>query len=171
MSSPSPEGHSNPQPTLTPAETADLTRLEAVAQAGVGTYLQVGSALAEIRERHLYRDRHPSFDAYVRERWADSIPKGDLPHTLGEELLPTLRWLLTKASGTIGLIAYKLERRAADIDDGARAQLRDDVLVLEDELITVKALLAELIDWDLEFGRLLDDELPPFDTDTELDEG
>jgi hypothetical protein len=79
-----------------------------------------------------------------------------------------LRWLLTKASGTIGLIAYKLESRAADIDDGARARLRDEVLVLEDELITVKALLAELIDWDLEFGRLLDDELPPFDT--ELDE-
>jgi hypothetical protein len=168
MRSPSPEGHSNPQQTLTPAETADLTRLEAIAQGGVGTYLQVGRALAEIRERHLYRDRHPSFDAYGRERWADSIPKGDLPHALGEELLPTLPWLLTKASGTIGLIAYKLESRAADIDDGARARLRDEVLVLEDELITVKALLAELIDWDLEFGRLLDDELPPFDT--ELDE-
>jgi hypothetical protein len=82
-----------------------------------------------------------------------------------DQLLPTLRWLLTKASGTLGLIAHQLESRAADIDDAERAQLRDDVRVLEDELVTVKALLAELIDWDAEFGLLLEDELPPCDPD------
>lgn len=242
MSSPSPEEHSNPEQTLTPAESADLIRLEGVAQRGVGAYLRVGSALAEIRDRHLYRDSHPSFEAYVRERWADNIPKGDLlPQTtvaadgrrtpagdpappaglhpspcealaeacketmaalegndrldveihlavrrqadmdapddpseiiqaLGDELLPTLRWLLAKASGTLGLIAHQLESRAADIDDDERAHLQDDVLVLEDELVTVKALLAGLIDWDGEFGRLLGDELPPFDPDTDSDD-
>lgn len=239
MSSPSPEEHSNPEQTLTPAESADLTRLEGVAQVGVGTYLQVGTALAEIRDRHLYRAGHPSFEAYVRERWADHIPRGDLlpqapvsgdghatpaaepapsaalhptpcealaeacketmaalegsdrldleihlavrkqgeagaaedpseiVEALGNELLPTMRWLMAKASGTLGLIAYQLESRAADIDDDERARLRDDVLVLEDELVTVKALLAGLVDWDAEFGRLLDDELPPSDSDIE----
>jgi hypothetical protein len=239
MSSPSPEEHRIPEQPLTPAESADLTRLEGVAQRGVGTYLQVGTALAEIRDRHLYRASHPSFEAYVRERWADHIPKVDLlpPATvsgdrqvapaaepappaalhpspcealaeacketmaalegsdrldleihlavrkrgeagapedppeiveaLGDELLPTLRWLMAKASGTLGLIAYHLESRAADLDDDERAHLRDDVLVLEDELVTVKALLAGLIDWDAEFGRLLDDELPPPDSETE----
>jgi hypothetical protein len=242
MSIPSPEEHGKREQTLTPTESADLTRLEAVAQRGLGTYVQVGAVLAEIRDRHLYRDSHPSFEAYLRERWADDMPKDDLlpqttvggggqvtpsvepelraglrpspcevlgqaceetmaafaaddrldleirlavrkrgdldasadpseiPEPLGDELVPTLRWLLTKASGTIGLIAHHLETRAADIDDGARAQLRDDVGVVEDELITITALLAGLIDWDSEFGRLLEDELPPFDTDTEIDD-
>lgn len=59
MSSPSPEEHRIPEQPLTPAESADLTRLEGVAQRGVGTYLQVGTALAEIRDQHLYRASHP----------------------------------------------------------------------------------------------------------------
>ena len=32
---------------------------------------------------------------------------------------------------------------------------------------TVASLLAGLVDWDAEFGRLLDDELPPSDSDIE----
>jgi hypothetical protein len=107
----------------------------------------------------------------VRELGAPDAPAGgrsrdasEIPERMGEALVPALRWLLTQASGTIGLVAHHLESRAADIDDEARAQLRDDVVVLEDELGTVKALLAELIDWDWELGRMLNDELPPFDT-------
>jgi hypothetical protein len=60
----------------------------------------------------------------------------------------------------------QLERRATDIDDGARAQLRDDVLVLDDELAALKALLLA-IDWDSELARLLRDELPPLDPDSD----
>ncbi|HUA04949.1 MAG TPA: hypothetical protein VMB27_13685 [Solirubrobacteraceae bacterium] len=80
----------------------------------------------------------------------------------GSDLLPTLRWLLTQASGTIGEVAHQLESHAVDIGDGAREQLRDDVLVLDGELAVVKALLLELIDWDSELARLLNDE---FDED------
>jgi hypothetical protein len=225
----------NPEHNLTPAEIENLNELEAVAQHGLETYEDVGSALAEIRDRHLYRDSHPSFEAYARERWgvdisdrhplsepdnpADTratppahgqkpcealaraceetlsgladedrkaievrlaVRKQGEPGSLaggqswdpweaadliGDELVPTLRWLLTHASGTIGRVAHQLERRAADIDDGARAQLRDDVLVLDDELAAVKALLLELIDWDSELERLLKGELPPLDAD------
>ena len=85
----------------------------------------------------------------------------------GDDLLPTLRWLLTQASGTIGAVANELESRAADIDDGARAQLRDDVIVVDGELAVVKALLFDLVDWDSELRRLLEDKLPPFDTGTD----
>jgi hypothetical protein len=88
---------------------------------------------------------------------------------MGNELLPALRWLLTHASGTIGEVVHQLESHAADIDDAARAQLRDDVLVVDDELAVVKALLLELIDWDSELRRLLEYELPPLDTDTDPD--
>jgi hypothetical protein len=86
---------------------------------------------------------------------------------MGDDLVPTLRWLLTHATGTIGRVAHQLERRAVDIDDADRDQLRDDVLVLDDELTTLKALLLGLIDWNSEFERLLKDELPPLDRDTD----
>lgn len=247
MSSNHPEEPSNPEPELTAAELGSLDGLEAIAHHGLGTYLQVGGALAEIRDRHLYRETHPSFEAYLRDRWAVDVPQGELPpattiltdaeagsaleleplaailhsqcealaraceQTLnaladndrvridihvdvsapgepdatadgvtfdppaiadptGGELLPRLRWLLSEASGTIGLVAYQLESRAAGLDDVARVQLQDDVLVLDDELATVKTLLLEPIDWDSELGRLVDEGLPPLDTDTDPDE-
>ena len=243
MSSTNRENSTNPENNLTPAEIDDLNRLEGMVQQRLGSYLQVDHALAEIRERHLYRDSHPSFETYVRDRWglsganddplshatmraearatpaAEREPRTALRHkpcealakaceqtlstldgderagieirltvrrhedpdapadgqslepsgvagAIGDELLPTLRWLLTQAAGTIGEVAHHLEIRATDIDDGARAHLRDDVLVLDGELAVVKALLAD-IDWDSELRRLLNDDLPPFNTDAD----
>lgn len=212
----------NPEDSITPAEIEILDQLEAIVRPGLGTYVDVGDALAEIRDRHLYRDSHPSFEAYVRERWGVDVPKGNslaqnaetpcealakaceetlsaLDHddraaidirlavrkhgdagastdgqswdpwevadAIGEDLLPTLRWLLTQASGTIGRVAHQLEHRAAEIDDSARDQLRDDVMVVDDELATVEALLIPWTDWDSELERLLNGELPPFVAD------
>jgi hypothetical protein len=214
----------NPEDKITPAEIEILDQLEAIVQPGLGTYVDVGDALAEIRDRHLYRASHPSFEAYVRERWGVDVPAGSSPaqtadtpcealakaceetlaaldhddraaidirlavrkqgdagastdgqswdpwevaDAIGEELLPTLRWLLTQANGTIGRVAHHLEHRAVEIDDSAREQLRDDVMVVDDELAAVKALLIQLNDWDAELERLMNGELPPFQTDTE----
>jgi hypothetical protein len=216
----------DPEEDLTPAEIDNLDQLEAIVRPGLDTYTEVGDALAEIRDRHLYRDSHPTFEAYVRERWGVDVASGDsMPHTavpktpcealakaceetlsaldhddraaidirlavrrqgdpgtpadgpgwdpwdvaeaIGDELLPTLRWLLTKAGGTIGRVAHQLEHRAAEIDDGAREQLRDDVMVVDDELAAVKALLIQLNDWDAELERLMNGELPPFETGTD----
>ena len=223
MSTVNPEGSTNPEHNLTPAEIEELNRFEGLTQRRLGSYLLVGNALGEIRDRHLYRASHPSFETYLRERWgmhsAAGAPLGDTPcealaraceqslsaldgddrvgveirlavrkqsdrgapageqsldpsqatRSMGNELLPALRWLLTHASGTIGEVANQLESRAADIDDGVRAQLRDDVHVLDGELAVVKALLLELIDWDSELRRMLEDELPPLGTDTDPD--
>jgi hypothetical protein len=216
----------NPEDDLTPVEVDNLDQLEAIVRPGRDTYTEVGDALAEIRDRHLYRDSHPTFEAYVRERWGVDVPDGSsLSHTaasdtpcealakaceetlsaldhddraaidirlavrkhgepgasepgqtwdpwevadaIGEDLLATLRWLLTQAGGTIGRVAHQLEHRAAEIDDSAREQLRDDVMVVDDELATVKALLIQLNDWDAELERLMNGELPPFETDTD----
>jgi hypothetical protein len=46
-----------------------LTELEAVIERGRETFVQVGRALAEIRDARLYRANYPSFDAYCRDRW------------------------------------------------------------------------------------------------------
>src|ERR1700760_1211781 len=79
MSSSNREAHSDPDHNLTPAELDTLDRLEAIAQLGLGTYVHVGSALAEIRDRNLYRDTHQSFEAYLRDRWAVNTLNGELP--------------------------------------------------------------------------------------------
>ena len=78
-------------------------------------------------------------------------------------LLPRLRLLLTQSSGTIADVVHQVETRAVDLDADAREQLRDDVLVLDEELATLKTLLVAPIDWDAEHERLLAGEIPPFD--------
>ena len=237
----------DPRHHLTPAEIENLDRLEDRAQRGLATYVEVGDALAEIRDKHLYRGSHPSFETYVRERWGVDVPNGDPPSQVaarpegaatalakrepcaelqdrpyealaraceqtlsalagddatgieiklairkpgdrrpredgrsvglwnagepaGLERVPMLRWLLSQAGGTIGDVAHQLESHAAEIDDRARAQLRDDVLVLDGELAVIKALLVEVLDWDSELSRLLEDELPPPDADIEAED-
>ena len=87
------------------------------------------------------------------------------------ELLARLGWLLTHAGGKIADVAHHLETRAADLDDDAREQLQDDLLALDEELATLKALL-EPVDWDAEHERLLAGEIPPFqdEADDEPDE-
>jgi hypothetical protein len=54
---------------LTPAEATDLARLERRIEAGIAIFDSVGRALAEIRDRRLYRATHASFDDYLLERW------------------------------------------------------------------------------------------------------
>ena len=50
-------------------ESADLVRLERTIKAGLDTFLEVGNALAEIRDRKLYRVEHKTFEDYCRKRW------------------------------------------------------------------------------------------------------
>ena len=52
------------------AESSDLIRLESVVEKGLNTFVQVGEALAEIRDRKLYRTEHPTFDAYLDKKWS-----------------------------------------------------------------------------------------------------
>jgi hypothetical protein len=54
---------------LIPDERNRLTGLEAIIQTGLRTFTEVGNALAEIRDSRLYRETHPNFAAYCRERW------------------------------------------------------------------------------------------------------
>lgn len=55
--------------TLTTAQTSRLYSLEEKIEKGRATYLQVGTALAEIREKRLYKATHATWEAYCRGRW------------------------------------------------------------------------------------------------------
>jgi hypothetical protein len=85
------------------------------------------------------------------------------------ELLRRLRRLMTESSGTVANIAHQLETRAAELDDDACDQLRDDVLVLEEDIAMLKGLLAR-VDWDAAHERLIAGEVPPFEDDDDEDE-
>lgn len=54
---------------LTDAEYADLETLETTISKGLDTFVEVGNALAEIRDRKLYRQYHATFAAYCTEQW------------------------------------------------------------------------------------------------------
>lgn len=53
-------------------ELARLAELEIVVSKGLGTFLEVGAALMEIRTRALYRWQYTSFEEYCRGRWGMS---------------------------------------------------------------------------------------------------
>ncbi len=211
--------NSNSENTPSGTEIDNLNKLEAIVRRGLGADVEVGNALAEISDALLYRGTHPTFEAYLHDRWgidrsrgdqliqaaalADlwerarrefvgddvtsidislTVRKGQQPAARNSEpwpnpwrssepedgeLLRRLRWLLTESSGTIADVAHQLETLAARVDDDVREQLRDDVLVLDEELATLKALLLAPVDWDAEHERLLAGEIPPFEGDAD----
>jgi len=55
--------------SLTQADTARLKELESVIERGRKTFIEVGYALAEIRDQRLYRQTHATFEAYCAEQW------------------------------------------------------------------------------------------------------
>ena len=54
---------------LTKREEAELGRLEETIATGLDTFIKVGEALVQIRDKRLYRDSHPTFEEYCRNRW------------------------------------------------------------------------------------------------------
>lgn len=54
---------------LTTSERHDLEALEDVVQRGLATFIEVGKALAEIRDRRLYRQTHGTFEEYCHDKW------------------------------------------------------------------------------------------------------
>jgi hypothetical protein len=249
MSSPDPDNRRSS------AEGEHLNKLEAIVRRGLDADLEVGNALAEIRDTWLYRATHQTFEAYLRDRWQMSGARGheliqaaeaaiapsagavepasatrpdarpsaavrrdgsdglaivweqarqefgdddvtavDIHLTVHRRqqsppptpygwpnppdpakleagaLLRRLRWLMAESSGTIAYIAHQVESRAAALDDDACEQLREDVLVLDDDVESLKALLLVSVDWDAEHGRLIAGDVPPCEDDLAEDD-
>ncbi len=107
-----------------------LSDLESVIERGIATFVEVGTALLEIRDSRLYFDTHVTFEDYCRERWhwgrahayrlidgakvARALsPMGDIPGTerQARELVPLVRagreddareaWSEVTASGSV----------------------------------------------------------------------
>lgn len=59
----------SPSHELSPSHRLRLRELEQVIDEGLATFVRVGRALQEIRDRRLYRESHASFEDYCRERF------------------------------------------------------------------------------------------------------
>jgi hypothetical protein len=140
----------------------------------------VGDAVAEEPHLWLFPDRYdttvtetqtPRPAPLLSERSRTPATWSALPAPAAAaqagDLVPRLRWLLTQSAGTTANVAHQLETWAAEVDDNARAQLHEDVSVLDEEVAAVKALLGNYVDWDAEAKRLLDGEIPPLAGDDE----
>ena len=57
---------------LTPDERAELGHCETIIERELAKFVEVGIALANIRDGRLYRDTHGTFEDYCRERWGFS---------------------------------------------------------------------------------------------------
>ena len=55
--------------TLTDPERGRLAECESIIKEGLGTFLAVGRALAEIHDNRLYRETHKSFKKYCSDIW------------------------------------------------------------------------------------------------------
>ena len=58
--------------TLMVIETQRLEACEQTIRMGMSTFVEVGQALAMIRDQKLYRDTHKTFQAYCKDRWGRS---------------------------------------------------------------------------------------------------
>lgn len=54
---------------LSPTESQMLGIYEAQIKSGLTHFLEVGTALMKVRDGKLYRQSHPNFEAYCREKW------------------------------------------------------------------------------------------------------
>jgi 16S rRNA G966 N2-methylase RsmD len=60
---------------LTRTEQDELQQNESVIERNLGTFVEVGTALAAIRDARLYRADHATFEDYCRARWSLSRPR------------------------------------------------------------------------------------------------
>ena len=61
---------------LSVVDERDLVQLENVVESGLATFISVGTALTEIRDRRLYRCTHDTFASYMADRWNISESRG-----------------------------------------------------------------------------------------------
>jgi hypothetical protein len=63
------------RPVLTAREKGDLEKAERKIATGLKSFLEVGLALKQIRDKRLYRQQFDTFEEYVAKRWEMSRPR------------------------------------------------------------------------------------------------
>jgi hypothetical protein len=120
---------------LTNAEKKELKRLEAVIDAGIQTFVEVGQALARIQQERLYRGYHwKTFEAYVEDRFELSRRRAYqlIEAAKGVETAQNLCKIFHKNSAEIVPNEYTARSIAAVPEEQLQAVL-DEVVVQHQE--------------------------------------
>jgi hypothetical protein len=59
-----------PAQFLTAEELVEKTKLVEIIDRTMSSFIECGAALARVRDEHLYRDEHATFEAFVEARWS-----------------------------------------------------------------------------------------------------
>lgn len=105
-------------------ETARLKQCEKAIEKGLGTFVEVGQALLDIRDGKLYRASHKTFDAYCKERW--DIGKSHAYRLI--EGARTVQAIANAAGAGLSPIGDK-------ISEGVARELKDDPVGAASEII------------------------------------
>ncbi|WP_428304848.1 hypothetical protein [Lacipirellula sp.] len=109
-----------------------LDECEQVIERGLSTFVEVGSALKEIRGGRLYSATHSSFESYCRDRWAISKPYATQLISAAQtraviEAVAVATTLPTTESQARPLSAVPLEKRAALWQQAVDTAPRDEL--------------------------------------------
>ena len=81
------------------------------------------------------------------------------------DLIWELRRLLAWSGGAIADVTQALALRGAELDATARALLHEEIDAIDSDLAMLRTVLANRMDWDAAYQRLLAGEIPPFAED------
>lgn len=146
---------------ITAIHQRELSAYEKTIERGIGTFVEVGNALREIRDQKLYKLTHKTFEAYVKERWNWSRPRAYQlieAAEVDEGLSTNVDKKPTSEAQAREVAKAPPEKQAAVVEAVAAKAASED---REPTARDYKAAVAELEYEDCDDGLGLDVELPP----------
>lgn len=113
---------------LSKSEQSELARLCKVVDEGLTSFLAVGTALNEIKEKRLYRQSHETFDGFVKERWG---------------MTGSRAYQLIDASKISKEVSTVVEETGIEIELNSESQLRELNQIGTEALPSVLGKIAE----------------------------
>lgn len=101
---------------MTVSEQSRLDELELAIDGGLQSFMEVGAALAEIREKRLYRSQHRSFEQYCQDRW-------DFTASRGRQLMAAVQAIASLPEGAPKPANAAQATALADVDPEQRAEV------------------------------------------------
>jgi hypothetical protein len=110
--------------SLTAMERSALTHAEATIERGLSSFLEVGGALAQVRESRLYREDHGTFEAYCSARW-------NITDRRARQMIDAAEIVTSLPTGTVVPVTESQAREIADLDPEVAAAVMAEAATAE----------------------------------------
>lgn len=134
---------------LTAADRKALTKHEETIRDGLTSFIEVGNALAEIRDSELYREEFPSFESYCNDRW-DLVRSAAYNRIAAAEVVDEIRRVhnsghlpqaesqaleLAKAKDKAPKVWAEVVKRSPKLADGSPCTTAKKIAAIRDEML------------------------------------